>query len=255
MTRPLACQTGGVSAPSESSPAESSPAESIWRRLRARITDSAALRGWAVDANDGIIATAGLLEGFAAAGADDSLLIRAATAATIAGALSMGGVKWAEESAEREAQLRLVAEESAELAADPDNEIAELTAYWEGKGLTPEVARQVAEQLSAHDALAAQLESEHGIDEIMPASAPIWAGVSSALAFALGAVVPLGITLFVPVAIEAWVILFAVVAALVLTSIIAARTAHLSVVRTLTRTLVVGIGTLALSYIAGLVLF
>jgi len=227
----------------------------VWGRLRARLTDPAALRGWAVDANDGVIATAGMLEGFAAAGASDSVLVLAATAATVAGALAMGGAKWAEESAERDAQLRLVAEESAEIAAHPEDEIVELTAYWERKGLSPDLARQVAEQLSRRDALAAQLESEHGIDEIMPASAPVWAGASSALAFVVGAAVPLLITLFVPVAIEAWLILLSVVAALVLTSIIAARATRLSLVRTLVRALVVGVGTLAISYLAGLVLF
>lgn len=226
-----------------------------WARVRTRLQDAPTLRSWAVEANDGIIATAGLLEGFAGAGATDSLLIMAASAATIAGALGLGGAKWAEEAAEREAQLRLVAEEAAELAADPDNEIAELSAYWEGKGLTPDVARQVAEQLSARDALAAQLESEHGIDEIMPASFPAWAGITAGLAFMVGAGIPLLITIFVPVAVETWAILGAVVVALVLTSIVTARTGHISVGRTLVRTLAVGVGTMAVSYLAGSLLF
>lgn len=226
-----------------------------WARARARMTDAASLRAWAVEANDGIIATAGLLEGFAGAGATDSLLIIAASAATIAGALGLGGAKWAEEAAEREAQLRLVAEEAAELAADPDNEIDELSTYWEGKGLTPDVARQVAEQLSARDALAAQLESEHGIDEVMSASYPAWAGITAGLAFMVGAGIPLLITIFVPVAIETWAILGAVVVALVLTSIVTARTGHISVSRTLARTLAVGVGTMAVSYLAGSLLF
>lgn len=231
------------------------PHPGLWARLRTRMTDAASLRTWTIDANDGIIATAGLLEGFAGAGADDALLIMAATAATIAGGLGLGGAKWAEEAAEREAQLRLVAEEEAELAANPDDEIAELATYWEGKGLTPEVARQVAEQLSARDALAAQLESEHGIDEIMPAAYPAWAGITAGLAFMIGASIPLLITIFVPVAVETWAILLAVVVALTLTSIISARSGHLSVARTLTRTLSVGVGTMAVSYLAGLVLF
>lgn len=227
----------------------------VWTRLRTRLTDAASLRTWTIDANDGIIATAGLLEGFAGAGADDALLIMAATAATIAGALGLGGAKWAEEAAEREAQLRLVAEEEAQLAANPDDEIVELATFWEGKGLTPDVARQVAEQLSASDALAAQLESEHGIDEIMPAAYPAWAGVTAGLAFMVGAAIPLLITVFVPVAVEAWAILLAVVVALTLTSVVSARTGHLSLARTLTRTLAVGVGTMAVSYVAGLVLF
>lgn len=227
----------------------------LWDRFRNRMTDAASLRAWTVEANDGVIATAGLLEGFAGAGASDSLLIMAASAATIAGALGLGGAKWAEEAAEREAQLRLIAEEEAELAANPDDEIAELAGYWEGKGLTSDVARQVAEQLSARDALAAQLESEHGIDEVMPAAYPVWAGITAALAFAVGAGIPLLITIFVPVAVETWAILLAVIVALTLTSIVSARTGHLSVARTLARTLAVGVGTMGVSYLAGLVLF
>jgi vacuolar iron transporter family protein len=82
---------------------------SVWRRLRV----------WVVDANDGIIATAGLLQGFAGAGADNLLLITAATAATIAGALSVGGAKWAESAAEREALLATARQELARLTEIP----------------------------------------------------------------------------------------------------------------------------------------
>ncbi|MFT4215479.1 MAG: VIT1/CCC1 transporter family protein, partial [Microbacterium sp.] len=110
------------------------------------------------DANDGIIATASLLQGFAGAGAGDRLLLLAATAATIAGGLSAGGAKWAE----REAEQRLAVEERAELDADLHGEIVELAERWRGKGLTPETAQKVAEELTAHDALAAQFEAEYG---------------------------------------------------------------------------------------------
>lgn len=72
-------------------------------RLRDAVTDAASLRSWTVDANDGIIATAGVLEGFAGAGASDSTLLTAAIVATVAGALSLGGAKWSEEAAERDA--------------------------------------------------------------------------------------------------------------------------------------------------------
>lgn len=114
-----------------------------WRRLRAALTDAGSFRGWMIDANDGIIATASLLQGFAGAGASDRLLLFAATAATIAGGLSAGGAKWAEVAAEREAEQRLVREESAELDADLHGEIDELAAHWQGKGLTPGRSRPV----------------------------------------------------------------------------------------------------------------
>lgn len=227
----------------------------VLARLRDRLTDAASHRSWTVDANDGIVATAGLLEGFAGAGATDATLITAATAATVAGALGLGGAKWAEEAAEREAQLASVAEESAELERNPADEVAELTAYYIRKGLTEDVAAQVAEQLTARDALAAQLESEHGIVEVMSAGTTVWASITAGLAFAGGAVIPLLITVFAPVAIESWAILAAVVVSLTLTSLIASRTGRMSFARLLVRSLAVGIGTMGASFLVGLLLF
>lgn len=208
-----------------------------------------------IDANDGIVATASLLQGFASAGAGDRLLLFTATAATIAGGLSAGGAKWAEVAAEREAEQRLAREESAELEADLHGELTELAAHWEAKGLTPETARKVAEELTAHDAVGAQLEAEYGIDELMTPMAPVWSGVSAAIAFMLGAAIPLLITWLVPVQIEDTVIVVAVIASLTLTSIIAARAGHLVLRRVLLRSLAVGIGTMSVSYLAGLAFF
>lgn len=208
-----------------------------------------------IDANDGIIATASLLQGFAGAGASDRLLLLAATAATIAGGLSAGGAKWAEVAAEREAEQRLVREESAELEADLRGEIDELTAHWQAKGLSPETARTVAEELTAHDALAAQLDAEFGIEELLAPAAPIWSGFATAIAFMVGASIPLLITWLVPVQVEDTVIVIAVIVSLTVTSIIAARAGHLVLRKVLVRSLVVGIGTMAVSYVAGLVLF
>jgi len=231
------------------------PAPSGWRRLRSGFPRAQSFRSWTIDANDGIIGTSGILEGFAGAGASHSVLVTAASAATIAGALGLGGATWAEAAAEREAQLEVVEEERAELVADPAAEIVELAAYYERKGLSPALAREVAEQLSANDALAAQLESEHGIDELMSPVEPVVEGVSAALAFSLGAAVPLAITLVVSSGVESWAILVAAVASLTLTSLVAAGAGDLSVRRTLIRTLVVGVGTLGVSYLAGRALF
>jgi VIT1/CCC1 family predicted Fe2+/Mn2+ transporter len=212
-------------------------------------------RSWTIDANDGIIGTSGILEGFAGAGASHSVLVTAASAATIAGALGLGGATWAEAAGEREAQLEVAEEERAELAADPAAEVLELAAYYERKGLSPTLAREVADQLSAKDPLAAQLESEHGIDQVMSRTETVVEGVSAALAFALGAAVPLAITLAVSTAVESWAILVAAVASLTLTSLVASGAGDLSVRRTLVRTLVVGVGTLGVSYLAGRALF
>lgn len=236
-------------------PESAAVAPTRWQRLRAAVADAGSFRGWLIDANDGIIATASVLQGFAGAGAGDRLLLFAATAATIAGALSTGGAKWAEEAAEREAEQRVVENESRELALDPAGEVDELAALWEARGLTPATARTVAEELSAHDALSAQLDAEYGIEELMAAAAPIWSGIAAALAFVVGAAIPLLVTWLVPGQIEDVIIVIAVIVSLTLTSIVAARAAHLNVVRVLARSLFVGIGTMAVSYLAGLALF
>ena len=229
------------------------PEASGWQRLRGRLTGQT-VQSWVVDANDGIIATAGLLEGFAGAGAGDTLLITAAIAATIAGALSTGGAKWAEVAAERDAQLATVAYEQRLLEANPEEELTELVDHYVARGLTPALARAVAEQLMAADPLAAQLETEYGIDEIPSPRAPVSAGLSSGISFAVGAGIPLMITVLAPLAVDAIAVLVAVVVSLCLTSLIAARSSYLSAPRTIIRSLVVGLGTMAVSYAAGLVL-
>jgi VIT1/CCC1 family predicted Fe2+/Mn2+ transporter len=223
--------------------------------LRAAFADRESLRSWTQVANDGIVATAGILEGFAGAGASDRTLITAATTATIVGMLSVGGAEWAEAAAEREAQLAAADEEAAEIARQPDVEHAELAAYYEAKGLTPQLAREVADQLMARDAVDAQLESEHGILEIMSRAETVRAGVGSAIAYLLGAAIPLIITLAVPVAAESSLILAAVFVSLIVTSTIGARTGHMNLTRALARALTVGLGTMAVSYLAGSLIF
>jgi VIT1/CCC1 family predicted Fe2+/Mn2+ transporter len=228
-----------------------SSAAGPWADLRARFRDAAAYRSWTIEANDGIIATAGLLFGFAGAGASNRLLLFTAAAATIAGALSVGGASWAEEAAERDAQLLYAQREQQDLATDPHGELEELARHWEERGLSPETAREVARQLSAHDALAAQLEWEYSFERPMPATFPVWFGVGAGLAYMVGALVPLLITYFAPVDVEPWAILAAVMLTLVLSSVVAARTAQLMPRRMLARTLIVGVVTLVVSYAAG----
>jgi VIT1/CCC1 family predicted Fe2+/Mn2+ transporter len=225
-----------------------------WAGLRARFRDTSAYRSWTIEANDGIIATAGLLFGFAGAGASNRVLLFTAAAATIAGGLSVGGASWAGEAAERDAQLLYAQRERHDLATDPHGELEELARHWEQRGLTPETAEEVARQLTAHDALAAQLEWEYSFDEPMPATFAIWFGVGAGLAYMVGALVPLLITYFAPVDVEPWAILAAVTITLVLSSMVASRTAELHPRRMLARTLVVGVLTLAVSYAAGEVL-
>jgi vacuolar iron transporter family protein len=225
------------------------------RSIRGVLSDGDSLRSWTTVANDGIIATAGILEGFAGAGATDRALLIAATVATITGVLASGGAEWAEVIAEREAQLTAAADEAASLAARPDAELEELAAHYEAKGLSPELAQAVAEQLTAHDALGAQLETEHGIVVQVTRMDAFLTGLGASIAYLLGAGIPLLITLFVPVAIEGWAILAAVTVSLIVTSVVAARTGQMHVGRTVARTLVVGLGTLSISYLLGQAIF
>lgn len=223
--------------------------------LRSAFSDAGSLRLWRVVANDGIIATAGILEGFAGAGAGHRSLLIAATVATVAGMLAAGGAQWVEAADEREAQLTTAEEEAEELARDPEAERAELASHYEAMGLAPELAREVAHQLMAHDPLAAQLDSEHGIREVISTSDTVRTGIGSAIAYALGAAIPLLITIFVPYRIEKWAIAAAVVVSLAVTSIVGARTGHMSVGPTLLRTVTIGAGTLLVSYFVGQAVF
>jgi VIT1/CCC1 family predicted Fe2+/Mn2+ transporter len=229
------------------------PAPFGW--LRAAVADRESLRAWTQVANDGIIATAGILEGFAGAGASNQTLIKAATTATVAGMLTVGGAGWAEAAAEREAQLTAADEEAAEIRRQPHVEHAEVVAYYEAKGLTPQLAREVAEQLMAHDPVDAQLESEHGILEIMSRAETTRPGIGSAIAYLLGAAIPLIVTVVVPATVESSLILAAVFVSLIVTSGIGARTGHMNLPRTLARALTVGLGTMAVSYLAGNLIF
>jgi VIT1/CCC1 family predicted Fe2+/Mn2+ transporter len=231
--------------------AEASILARLWEGLR----DRSSWLTWSIIANDGIIATAGLLEGFAGAGADDRVLLLAASAATIAGMLAVGGVEWMESSVERESQLALIAEEQREIDADPEQELADLAAYYEGRGVSPELAVQVAGQLMAHDPLAAQLDSEHGIREVTSVADTVLAGLGGAMAFGLGALIPLLVTWTFPVGIEATAILVAVVISLSLTSVATAKLGDTPLWRTLLRSLVVGLGTLLISYVVGSLVF
>lgn len=224
-------------------------------RIRGRLRDPVSLRLWCVIANDGIIATAGILEGFSGAGATDRTLLLAAMSATVAGMLGVGGAEWVEASVEREAQLEAIDEERQEIATRPERELADLAAHYEAKGLTPEVARTVAEQLTARDPLAAQLDAEHGIREVTTVGETVFRGVSAAVAFGLGALIPLAITFFAPVAVEAWAIMVAVAISLTVTSVITSRTGGTRLSRTLVRALVVGLGTLLVSYAVGRIVF
>jgi VIT1/CCC1 family predicted Fe2+/Mn2+ transporter len=148
------------------------------------------LRAAVLGANDGILSTSSLVLGVAASGASRSAVVTAGIAGLVAGAGSMAAGEYVSVSSQRdteEADLRL---EESELADDPEGELAELAAIYEGRGLRSELAVEVASELMASDALAAHARDELGLPEDRRAR-PLQAAGASALSFAVGAVLPL----------------------------------------------------------------
>lgn len=148
------------------------------------------LRAMVLGANDGIISTACLVLGVAAASASRNAILTVGLAGLVAGAASMALGEYVSVSSQRDAEDANIAKEKWELANVPEHELEELTAIYVHKGLSPELARQVAEEFTAGDALKIHLAEELGISEHSRAQ-PIEAMVGSAAAFAVGAAVPL----------------------------------------------------------------
>ncbi len=215
------------------------------------LTDPQTRRTWALEAQDGIISTAGILLGFSGAGASEATLVVAGTAAIVAGMLTAGGAKWSETAAEREAELNAIATERREHRKQRTVERAELVTYYKDKGLDAELAAEVADALMRRSPLKAALEREHGIVRLTSRAAVVISGLGSAVAYGLGAAIPFAIAYYLPVSIELWVILFAVLVSLALISVVGARAGHTNVPRTMTRTFMVASVTIAVSYVVG----
>ena len=148
------------------------------------------LRAAVLGANDGVVSTASLLLGVASANATRPAVLLAGTAGLVAGAMSMAAGEYVSVSSQADTERADMARERSELASDAAGELAELTGIYVERGLTPELAAQVARELTAHDALAAHARDELGITHTLRAR-PVQAAFASALAFATGAAVPL----------------------------------------------------------------
>ena len=148
------------------------------------------LRAAVLGANDGIVSTASLIVGVAAANSGRGEILLTGVAGLVAGAMSMAAGEYVSVSSQADTEQADVARERDELAAQPEFERRELAAIYVARGLTPELATQVAEQLSAHDALGAHTRDELGVSNILTAR-PVQAGLTSAATFAVGAALPL----------------------------------------------------------------
>ena len=155
------------------------------------------LRAAVLGANDGLISTSSLVVGVAAAGPPPDALMVAALAGLVAGALSMAAGEYVSVSSQADTENADLEREKTELAAAPETEHAELTAIYVSRGLTPELAAQVAAQLASRDALGAHARDELGISDTSRAR-PLQAAFASAAAFAAGAVIPVVLATILP---------------------------------------------------------
>lgn len=156
------------------------------------------LRAAVLGANDGIVSTASLVLGVAASGTPKSGVMVAGIAGLVAGAMSMAAGEYVSVSSQADTEEADLARERHELATDDKHERAELASIYIGRGLEPALARQVADQLMAHDALAAHARDELGISDMQRAR-PVQAAFASAGTFSVGAMMPLLSVLATPI--------------------------------------------------------
>ena len=155
------------------------------------------LRAAVLGANDGIVSTASLVVGVAAAGSSHGNILLTGVAGLVAGAMSMAAGEYVSVHSQADTENADLSRERAELEKDPAAERRELTAIYVGRGLEPGMAQQVAEQLMTHDAIGAHGRDELGISEAHSAR-PVQAALASAASFAVGAALPLAVTTLAP---------------------------------------------------------
>ena len=188
------------------------------------------LRAAVLGANDGIVSVAGLVVGVAASGATPSTILLTGVAGLVAGAMSMAAGEYVSVQSQADAEAAALALEKSELRDMPDSELAELTQIYVGRGLEPALARQVAEQLTARDALTAHMRDELGITEELRAR-PVQAALASAAAFTVGALLPIATTVLAPAGKVAMVTTAATLVGLLLSGGLAARVGGAPVLR------------------------
>ncbi|RKR75369.1 VIT1/CCC1 transporter family protein [Frondihabitans australicus] len=211
------------------------------------------LRAGVLGANDGIVSVAAIVVGVAGATPATAPIATAGVAALVGGAISMALGEYVSVSSQRDTQRALIEKERRELADDPDVELEELTGLYEERGLSRSTAELVARELTEHDALRAHLSIELGIDEDDVVS-PWRAAGASALAFTIGALLPLLAILLPPAAARVPVTFAAVLVALALTGRISARLGGGSALRAVVRVVAGGVLALAATFAIGTLL-
>lgn len=208
------------------------------------------LRAGVLGANDGIVSVAAIVIGVAGATSARGAIFTAGLAGTVGGAVSMALGEYVSVSSQRDSERAAIKRERQELDADPDAELAELTALYEAKGLSAATARQVARELTAKDALDAHLDAELHIDPDDIAS-PTQAAAASALSFVCGALLPMLVILLPPAHLRVPVTFLSVLVALALTGALSARLGGSDVRRAVLRMVIGGALGLAFTYLVG----
>ncbi len=206
------------------------------------------LRAAVLGANDGIVSTASLILGVAAAGANSENIFVAGVAGLIAGAMSMAAGEYVSVSSQSDTERADLERERKELAADPEHEHAEMTEIYVKRGLDADLASQVATQLMQHDALGAHAREELGISDSIKAN-PLQAAFASAASFAVGAALPLLVILVVPSSLLSWAVASGSLVFLALLGALAARVGGASIAKASLR--VTFWGALAMAITAG----
>ena len=205
------------------------------------------LRAGVLGANDGIVSTAAIVLGVAGATDERGPIILAGLVGLMAGAMSMAAGEYVSVSTQRDTERAVLDVERRELEETPDEELAELTAIYAAKGLDEDLARRVAVQLTAKDALGAHAEAELGLDPDGLTN-PWHAALASFVSFLVGALIPL---LGVVVSSQAWLTVVAVVVALAITGSVSARLGKAPVARALARNIAGGLLAMAVTYLLG----
>ena len=211
------------------------------------------LRAGVLGANDGIVSVAAIVVGVAGATSAIAPILTAGTAGLVGGAISMALGEYVSVSSQRDSQESLIAKERRELATMPDEELVELAAIYEAKGMSRETAERVARELTAHDALSAHLEAELGINEEDVVS-PWQAAGASALAFVIGAALPMLAILLPPAEVRVPVTFAAVLVALAITGATSARIGGSPWLRPTLRVVIGGALALAATFVIGTLL-
>ena len=208
------------------------------------------LRAAVLGADDGIVSTAALVVGVAAADASRGDVFTAGLAGLVAGAVSMAVGEYVSVSSQRDREDALLDKERRELIEEPESELAELAAIYRGKGLSHATAAQVALELTAHDAFGAHVEVELGLD-LEDRTSPVGASVASAVSFTAGAALPLTAAMLASDDWRIGVTVVAVLLALALTGLLSALSSKAPAGRPVTRLLVGGAAALAFTYAVG----